>query len=40
VPIDYEDRTWRDVCGRLFQDTALQCDEVELIWYGINRKLK
>ena len=40
VPIHSEDRTWRDVCGRVFQATASQCDEVELIWYGTNRKLK
>jgi adenosyl cobinamide kinase/adenosyl cobinamide phosphate guanylyltransferase len=24
----------------VFQATASQCDEVELIWYGMNRKLK
>jgi adenosylcobinamide kinase / adenosylcobinamide-phosphate guanylyltransferase len=40
VPIHTEDRTWRDVCGRAFQETASQCDEVEMIWYGINRKIK
>lgn len=40
VPIHSEDRTWRDVCGRVFQDTASQCNEVEFIWYGLNRKLK
>ena len=40
VPIDPDDRTWRDVCGRVFQDTVSQCEGVELIWYGMNRKLK
>jgi adenosylcobinamide kinase/adenosylcobinamide-phosphate guanylyltransferase len=40
VPIDLEDRIWRDVSGRVFQVTASQCDQVELIWYGLNRKLK
>jgi adenosylcobinamide kinase/adenosylcobinamide-phosphate guanylyltransferase len=40
VPIEAENRVWRDVTGRIFQDTVSICDRVELIWYGINKRLK
>lgn len=40
VPINSEDRIWRDVSGRVFQDTAAQCEHVEWIWYGMNSRLK
>jgi len=40
VPIEPDDRVWRDVTGRVFQDTASKCERVELIWYGMNRRLK
>ncbi|WP_428910547.1 bifunctional adenosylcobinamide kinase/adenosylcobinamide-phosphate guanylyltransferase [Niallia sp. Krafla_26] len=40
VPLHRSDREWRDVCGRVFQDTALSCERVDLIWYGLNKRLK
>ena len=40
VPIEAENRVWRDVTGRIFQDTVSICDRVDLIWYGINKRLK
>ena len=40
VPIEAEHRVWRDVTGRIFQYTVSVCEYVELIWYGINKRLK
>ncbi|WP_338450775.1 bifunctional adenosylcobinamide kinase/adenosylcobinamide-phosphate guanylyltransferase [Niallia oryzisoli] len=40
VPATLEERVWRDVTGRVFQDTAAASRRVELIWYGINQRLK
>ena len=40
VPIEAENREWRDVTGRIFQDTVSICDRVDLIWYGLNKRLK
>lgn len=40
VPMEAEDRKWRDVTGWAYQDIAAVSDRVDLIWYGINRKIK
>lgn len=40
VPANHEERLWRDVTGRIFQDTAKICDRVDVIWYGINIQIK
>lgn len=40
VPIDKEDRLWRDVTGWCYQDITSLADRVELIWYGIAKQLK
>jgi adenosylcobinamide kinase / adenosylcobinamide-phosphate guanylyltransferase len=40
VPVDKEERNWRDVTGRVFQDTSLFCERVDLIWYGLQHRLK
>lgn len=40
VPATLEERMWRDVTGRIFQDSAAASERVDLIWYGINQKLK
>ena len=40
VPIEKENRVWRDLTGRVFQDTASICERVDLIWYGISKRLK
>lgn len=40
VPIDKNDRLWRDVAGWFYQDIAKNADRVDLIWYGIAKRLK
>ncbi|MDQ0273234.1 bifunctional adenosylcobinamide kinase/adenosylcobinamide-phosphate guanylyltransferase [Cytobacillus purgationiresistens] len=40
VPISAEERTWRDVTGRVFQATAKTSSQMDLIWYGISQKIK
>ncbi|KAA9017087.1 bifunctional adenosylcobinamide kinase/adenosylcobinamide-phosphate guanylyltransferase [Niallia endozanthoxylica] len=40
VPATLEERIWRDVTGRVFQDSAAASERVDVIWYGINQKLK
>ncbi len=40
VPASAEEREWRDTAGRVFQDTAAVCEHVDLIWYGIGKRLK
>ncbi|WP_174734608.1 bifunctional adenosylcobinamide kinase/adenosylcobinamide-phosphate guanylyltransferase [Mesobacillus harenae] len=40
VPLLPEDRKWRDVTGWAYQDTMKLAKQADLIWYGINKKLK
>jgi adenosylcobinamide kinase / adenosylcobinamide-phosphate guanylyltransferase len=40
VPMNAEDRLWRDVTGWAYQDMAAAAERVDLIWYGMNQKLK
>ncbi|WHY62070.1 bifunctional adenosylcobinamide kinase/adenosylcobinamide-phosphate guanylyltransferase [Cytobacillus firmus] len=40
VPMEALDRKWRDASGWAFQDAAAAADRVDLIWYGINQKIK
>ena len=40
VPIDKEDRLWRDGTGLIFQRIAATADRVDVIWYGLNERLK
>lgn len=40
VPIEREDRLWRDVTGWCYQDITAQADRVDVIWYGIAKQLK
>ena len=40
VPVEVSDRVWRDVTGRVFQDTVSASEQVDLIWYGIQQQLK
>lgn len=40
VPIDPNERKWRDYTGWAFQELAHYCDRVSLIWYGIEQRLK
>lgn len=40
VPMNKEDRLYRDVVGWIYQDVAEQADVVVRIWCGIPQKLK
>jgi adenosylcobinamide kinase / adenosylcobinamide-phosphate guanylyltransferase len=40
VPIDAENRLWRDVTGWAYQDIAAISDKVDVIWYGLNQTIK
>lgn len=40
VPIEKEDRTWRDVTGWCYQDLTVKSNRVDLIWYGMSNRLK
>ena len=40
VPLDYEDRAWRERTGRLCNDLAARADHVDRVFCGIPMKLK
>jgi adenosylcobinamide kinase / adenosylcobinamide-phosphate guanylyltransferase len=40
VPMEQENRMWRDFNGWFFQDIAKKALRVDLIWYGIPQLLK
>lgn len=40
VPMEKENRLWRDVTGWAYQDLAEMAEKVDLIWYGINQTIK
>ena len=40
VPIEKKNRQWRDACGWIFQDVASMSTRVDIIWYGINQRIK
>ncbi|GGE55381.1 bifunctional adenosylcobinamide kinase/adenosylcobinamide-phosphate guanylyltransferase [Priestia taiwanensis] len=40
VPIEAENRLWRDVVGWCYQHTAKKCTIVTTIWSGIAKQLK
>lgn len=40
VPLEKENRLWRDVTGWAYQDLAAKADKVDVIWYGINQTIK
>jgi adenosylcobinamide kinase / adenosylcobinamide-phosphate guanylyltransferase len=40
VPVSAEEREWRDVTGRIFQDTVSISNRVDIIWYGIHQTMK
>jgi adenosyl cobinamide kinase/adenosyl cobinamide phosphate guanylyltransferase len=40
VPIKKEDRQWRDATGRIYQAAASMADRVDVVWYGLNDRLK
>jgi adenosylcobinamide kinase / adenosylcobinamide-phosphate guanylyltransferase len=40
VPMDHENRLWRDVTGWAYQGLAAKADRVDIIWYGLNQTIK
>lgn len=40
VPLEKENRNWRDLTGWLYQDIAAVSEKVDVIWYGINQTIK
>jgi adenosylcobinamide kinase/adenosylcobinamide-phosphate guanylyltransferase len=40
VPVEVENRLWRDVTGWAYQDIAVKSAKVDVIWYGINQTIK
>lgn len=40
VPLEAENRRWRDVTGWAFQDIAAKSKKVDVIWYGLNQTIK
>ncbi|MCF6411676.1 bifunctional adenosylcobinamide kinase/adenosylcobinamide-phosphate guanylyltransferase [Pseudalkalibacillus salsuginis] len=40
VPLEKTERTWRDVTGWCYQDSAEKAERVDLVWYGINQRIK
>ncbi|MDP1418553.1 bifunctional adenosylcobinamide kinase/adenosylcobinamide-phosphate guanylyltransferase [Peribacillus simplex] len=40
VPMEARDRRWRDACGWVFQDVASISRRVDIIWYGMNQRIK
>ncbi|MEH7073200.1 bifunctional adenosylcobinamide kinase/adenosylcobinamide-phosphate guanylyltransferase [Neobacillus drentensis] len=40
VPLEVENRLWRDVTGWAYQDIATKSAKVDVIWYGLNQTLK
>ncbi|WP_078553214.1 bifunctional adenosylcobinamide kinase/adenosylcobinamide-phosphate guanylyltransferase [Bacillus alkalicellulosilyticus] len=40
VPMNKEDRVWRDFVGWCYQDLVQQSNRVDVIWYGISNLIK
>ena len=40
VPLEIENRVWRDVTGWAYQDIATKSERVDVIWYGLNQNIK
>lgn len=40
VPLEKDNRKWRDLAGWIYQDITSYADRVDVIWYGLNRQLK
>jgi adenosyl cobinamide kinase/adenosyl cobinamide phosphate guanylyltransferase len=40
VPLEKENRIWRDLTGWAYQDTAAKAEKVDIIWYGLNQTMK
>lgn len=40
VPLEKEERQWRDVTGWCYQQLAKQCTRVDRIWCGLAERMK
>jgi adenosyl cobinamide kinase/adenosyl cobinamide phosphate guanylyltransferase len=40
VPIEKENRLWRDITGWAYQETAAMAEKVDVIWYGLSQTIK
>lgn len=40
VPVDRQEREWRDITGLMYQRLVQVSERFDIIWYGINRQLK
>ena len=40
VPMEVENRLWRDVTGWAYQDTVAKSTKMDVIWYGLNQTIK
>ncbi|MCQ6279213.1 bifunctional adenosylcobinamide kinase/adenosylcobinamide-phosphate guanylyltransferase [Bacillus sp. EB600] len=40
VPLEKENRVWRDLTGWAYQDIAAKSDRVDVIWYGLSKTIK
>lgn len=40
VPMEKEDRLFRDLVGWCYQDTASKAKRVDVIWYGLHEQIK
>ncbi|NLW10534.1 MAG: hypothetical protein GX028_00775 [Clostridiaceae bacterium] len=40
VPLDYEDRLWRERCGRLYCQLTAEACTVQRVWAGIAQTIK
>lgn len=40
VPMEEENRRWRDVSGWFFQDAAMAAEKVHVVWYGLEQTIK
>ncbi|WP_173917236.1 bifunctional adenosylcobinamide kinase/adenosylcobinamide-phosphate guanylyltransferase [Halobacillus sp. Marseille-Q1614] len=40
VPVDKDERAWRDLCGWVLQNAAALSEEVHYCWHGLSRQLK
>lgn len=40
VPMERENRLWRDTTGWVYQKIASKAEKVDIIWYGLNQTIK
>jgi adenosylcobinamide kinase/adenosylcobinamide-phosphate guanylyltransferase len=40
VPVEKEERLWRDVTGWCYQQLAQLCDRVDRVWCGLAERMK